>query len=350
VRARSEEALIAIVTALPIELEAVVAHLGEVTGELGDHGTRYELGKFEGARVAVVETGAGNVDAAIETETAIARYNPRYLFFVGIAGGIKDVKVGDVVAATRIYSYESGKYGPSATGKEFLPRPKMGEASHFLVQLAHAVSRAGRWRDRLGDKSQQPDAHVGPLVAGEKVMTSVDAPEISLIRTTYSDALALEMEGFGVLRVAYSRENVRMIVVRGISDMLTGKTEAEAGGSQPRAAANAAAFVFQMIEVLLKDTLRIRDEDWQRLEELLVSRYPLGPTAGEIWNRAGGDLSVLDLGQNGKASWHSAIRRLRLGGGGQNITFAALLACAIEDYPNSPELTALAMSVAHVSE
>jgi hypothetical protein len=36
-------------------------------------------------------------------------------------------------------------------------------------------------------------------------------------------------------------------VARGISDLLEGKEEADAGGSQKQAAANAAAFAFQVL-------------------------------------------------------------------------------------------------------
>ena len=320
-KTKSEKALIVVVTALPVEFEAVVRHLSSVTTEVGDHGTRYELGKFRNASVVIVGTGAGNVDAAIEVETAIARYSPRYLFFVGIAGGIKDVKVGDVVAATRIYSYDSGKYDSGRAGGAFLPRPKMGESSHFLVQLAHAVIRSGRWQDQIASNSPVPTALVGPIVSGEKVVASIDAPEVQLIRNTYSDALALEMEGFGVLRVGYSREQVRMIVIRGISDLLANKSQADSAGSQPQASANAAAFAFQMVEVLLDDSKPIRNEDWQRLENLLVLQYPVGPTDNQIWSRAGGDLSTLDLGQTGKASWHSAVRSLRLAACGKGEFF-----------------------------
>ena len=92
-KTRSKEVLIVIVTALPLEFEAVRRHLHNVTNEVGNHGTRYELGEFEDARVAIVETGAGNVDAAVEVETAIAHFDSHYLFFVGVAGGIKDAKM-----------------------------------------------------------------------------------------------------------------------------------------------------------------------------------------------------------------------------------------------------------------
>jgi adenosylhomocysteine nucleosidase len=336
---------IVIVTALPLELDAVSRHVENLTNDTGDDGTRYVLGDFKGASVAIALTGAGNVDAAIETTKAINRFDPRYLLFVGIAGGIKDVKIGDVVAATRIYSYESGKYAHSERGLEFLPRPKMGESSHFLVQLAHSAARSKKWRDLLTGESRGAAAHVGPIVAGEKLVAAIEAPELELIRRTYSDALALEMEGFGVLRVGYSRERVRMAVVRGISDLIVKKEETDSAGHQLLASKNAAAFAFLMIETILEDRKPISPELWQSLETFLVQRYPTGPTHNEIWDRAGGDLSSLDLSQNGQARWHSALNKLRLGGGGHRITFSTLLGCMMDEYPNNPELADLLQAV-----
>jgi len=327
------------VTALPVEFDALEHLLGEGTTEVGEHGMRYVVATRADAKVVLFATGPGNVNAAIEVERAIARYNPRYLFFVGIAGGLKDVRLGDVVAATKIYNYESGK-----SAKEFLARPQMGESSYFLVQLAHDVARDNAWRGGISGL-ENPSVFVGAIVAGEKVIVSLQATELETIRSRYSDALALEMEGYGVLRVGYSREQIRMIVIRGVSDYLAAKGQADAAGSQTRASANAASFALSMLDRVLTETKPVNDAMWAGLEKLLVELYPTGPTHNELWNRAGGDLATLHLGQTGKAEWHSALRQLRYGGGGAEITFKNLLGCVLEDYPKNPEVTELSQSL-----
>ena len=114
-----------ILTALPVEYLAVRSHLRDLQEEMHPLGNVYERGKFATNayewEVGVVETGAGNAGAAVETERAITYFKPDILFFVGIAGGIKDVTIGDVVAATKVYGYESGK-----VGEQFSMRPEVG--------------------------------------------------------------------------------------------------------------------------------------------------------------------------------------------------------------------------------
>ncbi|MFA1684267.1 effector-associated domain EAD1-containing protein [Achromobacter dolens] len=82
-------------------------------------------------------------------------------------------------------------------------------------------------------------------------------------------------------------------------------------------------------------------DPWAALESALIEVYPFGPRDQEIWSRAGGDLSRLEFHSTGQAAWHSALRKLKQGGGGRSITFAALLKTALEDFSNHPILAAI---------
>src|SRR6478609_11890215 len=91
-----------VLTALPIEYAAVRKRLKDIREEI-HKGTIYEVGRFgERSRwdVAIVEVGAGNHAVAAEAERAIAHFTPSVVAFVGVAGGIKDVRIGDVVVAS----------------------------------------------------------------------------------------------------------------------------------------------------------------------------------------------------------------------------------------------------------
>ena len=152
-----------ILTALQVEYLAVRAHLTDLQEEMHPQGTIYERGKFitdkQSWEVGIAEVGAGNAGAAVEAERAIAYFKPDILLFVGIAGGIKDVAIGDVVAATKVYGYESGK-----VGDQFLARPKIGQSAYALVQRARAEARKGEWWQRLsGSPMLQPQVFVAPI-------------------------------------------------------------------------------------------------------------------------------------------------------------------------------------------
>lgn len=82
-------------------------------------------------------------------------------------------------------------------------------------------------------------------------------------------------------------------------------------------------------------------DSWAALESTLVELYPLGPRDQEIWSRAGGDLSRLEFNSTGQAAWHSALRKLKQGGGGRSITFASLHKTALEDFADHPTLAVI---------
>lgn len=108
-----------VLTALPVEFKAVMRYLEEVKELVHPSGTIYHQGTFVGAhqtwRVAVAEIGMGGTTAATEAEKAIQFFHPQIAFFVGVAGGLKDVRRGDVVVATKVYAYEGGKAGTTSS-------------------------------------------------------------------------------------------------------------------------------------------------------------------------------------------------------------------------------------------
>lgn len=241
-----------ILTSFPVEYKAVCFHLSNCQERIHEQGTIYEQGMFTANGqtwdVCIAEIGSGNVNAAIEAGRAINCFKPDILCFVGIAQGIHNVKVGDVVAATKVYGYEYGK-----KGETFSSRPDVGQSAYAVIQRARSEARKEVWTQRLsGSKVPQPDVFVAPIAAGEKVIASRESELFQFIRDTYNDAIAIEMEGLGVLSAAFAYPNMQVIVIRGISDLIedTNAEDPEEGTQkkqQEQASRNASAFTFELL-------------------------------------------------------------------------------------------------------
>jgi len=237
-----------ILTALRAEYLAVRAHLEDVE-EVTNKGTVYEKGHFTSNDkfwdILLVEIGAGNNTAAFEAERAIEYFQPEVALFVGVAGAIKDAGIGDVVAATKIYGYASGK-----SEKEFLPRPDVGNSSYAMVQRARAVGRKSNWLGRIKEPSDQfgqPRVFIGAIAAGEQVVASTESETYKFIRSNYGDSLAVEMEGRGFLLATHANPEVESLVIRGISDLVHNKSDSDDDTRQEIASKHATAFAFEIL-------------------------------------------------------------------------------------------------------
>ncbi|NER97973.1 MAG: hypothetical protein F6J86_29700 [Symploca sp. SIO1B1] len=238
-----------ILTAIRVEYMAVRAYLKKRQEEVY-HGTVYERGKFSANKrvwdVIIAEIGAGNPGAAGQAERAIAYFNPQVILFVGVAGGIKDVRLGDVVASTKVYAYESGK-----AEETFKPRPEIGLSAYSLEQRARVEARKKDWLKRLRPTPETtPTVFVAPIAAGEKVIASTKSEVFQFLCSNYGDAVAVEMEGIGFLDATHANQQVSAMVIRGISDLIDGKSEVDAQGYQEIAASHASAFAFQVLAKL----------------------------------------------------------------------------------------------------
>ncbi|MES4904044.1 MULTISPECIES: hypothetical protein [unclassified Streptomyces] len=246
---------VVILTALEVEYRAVRAHLEELRTVAAERGSLFEVGVFReghpGTSVAIHMTGPGNPGAAALVERASALFAPRTLLFVGVAGGRKDVGLGDVVAAEAVYDYETGK----DTEDAFLPRQKTHQSAYDLVQLARMVAAGDEWQRgirpaRSGGNVPRPRAHVKPIAAGGRVVAHQRSEVGRRLTAGAGDAVAVDMEGFGFLAGAYVNRHVDALVIRGISDLLADKDEAHDEHWQPVASRHAAAFAFELLRRL----------------------------------------------------------------------------------------------------
>jgi nucleoside phosphorylase len=273
----ADRGTVVVLTALNLEYQAVRGYLDRPQMQPHHAGTLFEVGALPGTswRIVLAVIGEGNQGAAVLAERAITLFHPAALLFVGVAGALmSDIELGDVVVATRIYSYHGGK----EEGQEFLARPRAWDTSHHLDQLARHIARTGRWRPLLPERAGQRRfaVHFRPVAAGEVVLNSRTSPLAEQIRRHYNDAAAIEMESAGAAQAAQLNRALPIITIRGISDRADGgKYEADDAGWQPVAAAHAAAFA-----VALLTELPVGESD-----DLGVSAEPTTTPTGPSWTQ-----------------------------------------------------------------
>ncbi len=205
---------VAIITALPKELDAVLQH-----GE-----KKYSMGwsRVESARsirtyyrsenkvrtriVAVQASGMGQLNAAIVTADVINDFSPKVILLVGIAAGIKEgVNLGDVVISEQIIDYEPGKLTDGGAHQNF---PVYASTQPLLTKLREY--RDQEWKVKVlaarpdGNRSLMPEVHYGDIFCGNKVVA--DGQMVAGLKEHFRKAIALEMESAGIAALLNQRD------------------------------------------------------------------------------------------------------------------------------------------------
>ena len=253
----NETVRVVIATAITVERQAVLAHLGNIYCDYAEKES-YRRGIFLTEKilfdVLVLQTGRGNISAALKTFRAVQHFRPTLLFFVGIAGGIKDVNIGDLVISEKVYGYEYGKVGINS----FQTRPEISSPSgFFLRQVAQVEAEEQSWLERIKGKTLNavPNVLLAPIASGESVIASTKSPLYERIRNSYSDAVSVDMESFGFCQASRCCPEIDSLVVRGISDLIDDKGCESEDYAQRLAASHASAFAFHLLAKVDVDNL-----------------------------------------------------------------------------------------------
>jgi tetratricopeptide (TPR) repeat protein len=242
-----------IITTHEVDCQAVTRHLINLEEEVHPEGTIYYLGQFgvetSGSwDVAICEVSETNADVAGETERAIGHFKPEVIFLIGAATGLKDVTTGDVVVATKVYGYESGK-----VENEFLSRPESRSSSYKLQQRAKFERKKDDWIQKLSTVrlTSQPSVLLAPIASGEKDIANTQSPLLEFLRSNYNDAVAVDRVGHGFLNAVHANQGVSALTIHGIAYCID-RPETNSRESRSIALQNASAFAF---EVLAKFTI-----------------------------------------------------------------------------------------------
>lgn len=174
---------IGLVCALPLEVDEFLKRCERVRSYQGGDFT-FKGGRYDGIRIAVVESGAGQVRAERATRALIEAHSPRWILSIGFAGGLlPEMRVGHIAVANCVV-----------------------EASHPPLLL---------------DLQMQSDParglFVGKFVTVNQIVRTV-AEKRELADS--SGAIAVDMESHAIGRVCQELQK-RFMVVRVLTDDLT---------------------------------------------------------------------------------------------------------------------------------
>lgn len=280
----SPDAIAVILTALDSEFQEVKRHIEPLGIVTHPSGTNYHLGSFVLKRthwiIALAANGKRNIKTAVATERAINYFDPDAIIFVGCAGGRDEGKIGDVVAASRIYDYEAGaetKEGFRGADQGATVGYKTGQLLELLknsswktrVQISEEIIGVAPSKEKLDDILRDGLLRIEPIASGEKTHKIDKSPGLVQIERASRDAAAVETEGHGFLTAAHMNNHDCAIILRGLSDKIADKNGITDRWSQPFSTACAAAVAFEFLAGIEPDK-KFRDNRAPGLSGIFV--------------------------------------------------------------------------------
>ena len=137
-----------------------------------------------------------------------------------------------------------------------------------------------------------------------------------------------------------ARRAARLVAARDWSQLTQDIWRTHANASNLRVFFEICADHLDVWERMLYGIHRPTREDLHRLlVDVVCELYPRGPMDAEIWARAGGNPSKLDITGTGEQQWSAALQKIRYG---DRITASDLIAEMLKDYPRNDKLQYLA--------
>ncbi len=197
---------IAILGAMDIEIKPILDNLESYEAvEYGNN--KYYLAEYKGKELIIAYSKIGKVYSTLTATTMIEHFGAEAVLFTGVAGGLGELKVGDMVAATATAQHDVDitafgyPYGFIPSSEVFIPTSKE------LLDVAKNVA-----------KEQKIKLNTGVIATGDQFVH--DAKRKQFIADEFG-ATALEMEGASVNLVC-KELGVPCLLLRSISDTADG--------------------------------------------------------------------------------------------------------------------------------
>lgn len=231
----------AIIGAMDCEVEKLQALMQDLK-KIDYNDLTIYTGMINNHEVILAKSGVGKVNAALNTQYIIDKFEPDCIINTGVAGGIgADLKVGDIVIGETLVQHDFDATalgyakGYMCTGIE-PNKPTLFYSDKSLIKDFETAMKSLNSTDIT--------VHKGVIATGD---TFVSSSEKKRELSELFNAMAVEMEG-GAIAQTSNMNGVPCMIIRAISDL--------ADGSAPMSLAQVetkmAVFAASTIEMLLR--------------------------------------------------------------------------------------------------
>jgi adenosylhomocysteine nucleosidase len=208
-------------------------------------GFEFFRGMLEGKPVVLLRCGIGKVNAAVGCALLIDHCKPGLVINTGSAGGIDGaLKFEDAVVSTGLCYHDV-----DVTGFNYAPGQIPGQNAVFPVEES-LINRAEAAVLELKAEGLLPDSfnHVRGIIASGDVFMH-DSARIELVRRTFPEVRAVEMEGAAIAHtcVLFS---VPFLIIRSLSDIAGRESPLTFEQFLPTAAKHSAEIVRRIVKNL----------------------------------------------------------------------------------------------------
>ncbi len=213
-----------IITAVPDEANYILAHMQNKQEQtVGIY--HYTLGSIDNKQTVLLIGGISDTNAAIASSNMIQAFNPNYLIFSGSAGGVnKNLNVGDVIIAKKVYDFDIGDpNGIAPTWPSVLLNPARQQVDPVIYNTSSTLLTASRKSAIAPDlkahtntgKETANKIQVGTLAATQHIPNN----NLDVLRMQALQADAADMETAAFMKTCWLYQK-SCIAFRGISNLI----------------------------------------------------------------------------------------------------------------------------------
>ncbi|ABK89389.1 5'-methylthioadenosine/adenosylhomocysteine nucleosidase [Francisella tularensis subsp. novicida] len=222
---------IAILGAMEIEIQPILDKLNSYeTIEYANN--KYYLANYQDKELVIAYSKIGKVFSSLTATIMIERFGVEALLFSGVAGGLQDLKVGDMIAATATVQHD---VDITAFG---YPYGKIPISEVEIKTSAKLLKQAQNVANELG-----LNLHTGVIATGDQFVHCAERKDFVIKEF---DAKAIEMEGASVNLIC-NEMGVPSLILRSISDTADGNAPENFDEFAKMAAKRSANFIMQIL-------------------------------------------------------------------------------------------------------